>query len=162
MTTVSDTNEYSSTSTKPAVTIKGQAGKKIKIESVSIQLISGKEGVKNSTVISINGIPWGAWNYTAAKYSDVLAYSRYPPVIDAGKDAVISWTINTNNSAYPAKFKNAAYTYSFVDVDTSGESTTENGEYLIVKCESKAAAAALLPKIKELAPTAEIGIVSKV
>jgi hypothetical protein len=159
MTTVSDTKEYPSTSTKPAVTIKGQAGKQIKIESVSIQLISGKEGVKNSTVISINGIPWGAWNYTAATYSGVLTYSRYPPVIEAGKDAVISWTINTNNSAHPAKFKNAAYSYSFVDVETDTEVTNQ---YLIIKCESEAAATALLPKIKELAPNAEIGTVSKV
>jgi hypothetical protein len=159
MTTVSDTKEYPSTSTKPSVTIKGQAGKKIQIESVSIQLISGKEGVTNSTVISINGMPWGAWKYTAAKYSDVFTYSRYPLVIDVGKDAVISWTINTNNSVYPAKFKNAAYTYSFVDIETNNEVTNQ---YLIIKCESEAAASSLLPKIKELAPNAEIGTVSKV
>ena len=158
MTTVSDTKEYPSTSTKPAVTIKGQAGKKIQIESVSIQLISGKEGVTNSTVISINGVPWGAWNYTAATYSGVLTYSRYPPVIEAGKDAEISWTINTNNSAYPAKFKNASYTYSFVDVETTNEAANQ---YLIIKCESEVATT-LIAKIKELAPTAEIGIINKV
>ena len=158
MTIVSDTKEYSSSNTKPSVTIKGQAGKKIKIESVSIQLISGKEGVKNSTVISINGIPWGAWNYTAAKYSEILTYRRYPPVIEAGKDAEISWTINTNNSAYPAKFKNASYTYSFVDVETTNEAANQ---YLIIKCESEVATT-LIAKIKELAPTAEIGIINKV
>ncbi|MDD4588888.1 MAG: hypothetical protein PHG06_00465 [Parabacteroides sp.] len=159
MTTVSDTKEYPSTSTKPAVTIKGQAGKQIKIESVSIQLISGKEGVTNSTTVSINGTPFAAWKYTAAKYSDVLTYNKYPVVADAGKDAVISWAITTNNSVYPAKFKNASYTYSFVDVETGTEVTNQ---YLIIKCESDAAATALLPKIKELAPNAEIGTVSKV
>jgi hypothetical protein len=159
MTTVSDPQEYSSVNTKLNVTIKGMAGKKIKIEAISLQLISGKDGVMNSTVVSINGTPWGAWKYTAAKYSEILTYSRYPPVIEAGKDAVITWTINTNNSAYPAKFKNASYSYSFVDVETNNEVTNQ---YLIIKCESEAAATSLLPKIKELAPNAEIGTVRKV
>lgn len=156
MTTVSDPQEYSSASTKPAVTIKGQAGKKIKIESVSLQLISGKEKVVNSTVVSINGIPYAAWKYNAAKYSDVLTYDTYPVVVDAGKDAVITWTINTNNGKYPAKIKNAAYVYSFVDDETV------NGPYILIKCKPEDDITELILKIKEIAPNAEIGTINKV
>jgi hypothetical protein len=161
MTTVSDTKEYPSTSTKPAVTIKGQSGKQIKIEAGSLQLISGKAGVTNSMTVSVNGTPWAAWKYMAAKYSDVLTYNKYPFVIDAGKDAVISWTITTSDSKYPAKFKNASYTYSFVDAAATGDSATETDEYIIIKC-AAGESAALLTQLKTIAPNAEIGTVSKV
>jgi len=161
MTTVSDPKEYPSTSTKPTITINGQVGKQIKIEAVSLQLISGKAGVTNSITVSINGTPFAAWKYTAAKYSDVLTYNKYPVVVDAGKDAVISWAITTSDSKYPAKFKNASYTYSLVDVATSGDSTAETYEYIIIKC-AAGESAALLAQLKTIAPNAEIGTVSKV
>lgn len=112
-------------------------------------------------VVSVNGTPWAAWNYTSAKYSEVKTYSKYPFVVDAGKDAVISWTETTNNKSYPAKFKNAVYTYSLLDVETS-ESTEDTGPYLIIKCESETAATELLPQIQKIAPNAEIGTVRKV
>ncbi len=161
MTTVPDLRVYDSTNTKPAVTIRGQAGKQIKIEAVSLQLISGKAGVTNSMTVSINGTPWAAWTHTLATYSNVKTYDTYPVIVDAGKDTVISWKVTTSNSKYPAKFKNASYTYSLVDVATPEEPKENTNQYLIIKVDSEAAATALLPKIQVIAPNAEIGTVKK-
>lgn len=161
MTTGSDPKEYPSSSPKPSVTIKGQAGKQIKIEAVSLQILSGKEGIGNTMTVAINGVAWAVWIYKSTKYSGVLTYNTYPHIVDAGKDAVISWTLEPSNSKYPAKFKNISYTYSFVDAVATGDSTSETDEYIIIKC-AAGESAALITQLKAIAPKAEIGTVSKV
>lgn len=161
MPTVTDIKEYPSTNTKPAVIIKGQAGKKIRIEEVSLQLTAGKEGITNSTTVLINGTAYAAWNYKLAKYSEVLTYNKYPYVVDEGKDAILTWSVKTDNTKYPAKMKMASYTYSYVDVaGTPDTPSEETKSYLVIECK-ESEAATLTAKIKELAPDAGINVLSK-
>jgi hypothetical protein len=162
MPTVTDIKEYPSTSTKSPVTIKGQAGKKIKIEEVSLQLAAGKEGITNSTTVSVNGVPYAAWIYPSVKYSDVLKYNKLSRETDEGKDAVITWSIETDNSKYPAKMKTASYTYEYVDVNGTPDTPHgEKEEFIIVKCK-ESETADLITKIKGIDSTVEINTLSQV
>lgn len=162
MPTVTDIKEYSSTSTKPAVTIKGQAGKQIKIEEVSLQLAAGKDGITNTTTVSVNGVPYAAWKYTSAKYSDILKYNKLTREADEGNDVVLTWNIKSDNAKYPAKMKMASYTYSYVDVAGTPDTPTEDKEeFIIVKCK-ESETADLITKIKGISPAAEINTLSQV
>ncbi len=165
MSTVTDVKEYSSSNPQKTVTIKGEAGKQIKIEEVSLRLISGKDKVLNTTTVYVNGNPYAAWKYTSAKYSDVLTYNKYPFVVDEGKDAVLTWSVVTENKSYSAKMKQASYTFSYVDVekeDPVEETPVEEKDgFLVIKCK-ESAVSELLPILKEIAPNAEINKLSQV
>lgn len=160
MPTVTDIKEYNSITPKKPVTIPGQKGKQIKIEAVSLQLASGKDGIANTTTISVNGTPYAAWKYMSAKYSDTLTYDKYPFIVGEGENAVLSWDVASKNKKYPAKMKTASYTYLYVGgaPDTPIE---ENDEFIIIKCK-KSETSELIPKIKDIAPGSEINTLSQV
>lgn len=141
MATNTDTQEYKSYDEKgkivKTVTIPGEEGKQIKVEAVSLQLYSGKSTIINNTVVAINGEPWAAWNWDDAGYSNSKTYDTYPYLIDAGKDAVITWVMKTSDKRYAAKIKNVAYTYSYVDV-AAPEEPGKGGKYLVeIECTSE-------------------------
>ena len=148
MTTDTDIKEYKSTD--PAgkivktVPIPGQDGKQIKIEEVSLQLASGKKGIVNNTLVSINGTEYAAWIWKDAKYSDIKKYNNYPHFVDAGKDAVITWEVGTGNKQYTAKIKNLSYTYLYVDAKPVVEKPRR---MVVAYCESQEEAEALVKKI---------------
>ncbi len=155
MATDTDIQEYKSYDEKGKIvktaTIKGEEGKQIKIEAVSLQLCSGKEGVTNNTVVSINGTPYAAWNYTSAIYSDVLTYNKYPFMVDAGKDAIITWALKTSDKRYVVKAKNAAYTYEYVDVAVPDEPNEPEGKnpLVVIECVSSDKAKEVAKEIQD-------------
>lgn len=147
MATFTDSKEYPSYNPDgkllKAATIGGKAGKQIKIESVSLQMVSGKDKVVNTTTVSINGTPYAIWTWDSVKYSDVKTYNKYPFVVDAGKDVKITWTVKTSDKKVSAKIKNISYAFSYVDAVTPVKNSK-----LIIECESSKKAAVVVADIK--------------
>lgn len=155
MATNTDTQEYKSYDEKGKIvktsTIKGEEGKQIKVEAVSLQLYSGKSNVINNTIVAINGEPWAAWNWDDAGYSDSKTYDTYPYVIDAGKDAVITWTMKTSDKRYAAKIKNVTYTYEYVDGAAPDEPEEPEGKnpLVVIECVSSDKAKEVAKEIQD-------------
>jgi len=153
MATNTDIQEYPSYDTKgklvKSATLPGKEGKQIKIEAVSIQLYSGKKGVTNNTVVSVNGTPYAAWNYETAAYSDVLTYNKYPFIVDQGKDAIITVTEKTSDAKIVVKCKNFAYTFSYVDVATPTPADETKKSLVVIDCASTEKAEAVIKDIQE-------------
>jgi len=163
MATNTDIQEYPSYDTKGKVvktsTVGGKEGKQIKITEVSLKIASEKSNVKASVMISVNGVDYAGWSDDNTDYGDVRVYNRYPFEVDAGKDAVLTWTLTTENKKYPAKIKQASYTFEYVDVETpivetpvveepAGDATEDKGPLVVIECESTAKAEAAVEDIK--------------
>ena len=165
MATNTDIQEYKSYDTVGKIvktsTVGGKEGKQIKITEVSLKIASGKKNVTASVMISVNGVDYAGWSNSTTDYGDVRTYNRYPIEVDAGKDAVLAWTLTTANKTYPAKIKHASYTYEYVDVETpvvetpvveepeKKESDTEDkGPLVVIECESAEKAEAAVGDIK--------------
>lgn len=155
MATNTDIQEYISYDPKgkvvKTVKIKGEAGKKIKIEAVSLQLYSGKKGVVNNTVIAVNDTPYAEWNYKNAGYSGTRVYNKHPFEVGVGKDAVLTWALKTSDKNIAVKIKNAAYTHSYVDVAAPKPDEPVQGsknQLVVIECQSFEKAKSTVEDIK--------------
>jgi len=165
MATNTDIREYPSYDTKGKVvktsTVGGKEGKQIKITEVSLFAKSSKDKVKASVMISVNGVDYAGWTVDDTDYGDVRIYNKYPFVVNAGESAKLAWTLTTANKRYPAKIKQASYTFEYVDVETpvvetpvveepeKKESDTEDkGPLVVIECESAEKAEAAVGDIK--------------
>jgi len=168
MVTVTDPEVYQTLGEKvvKTVTIPGQTGKQIKVESWGISLANKTKGVKTTATtymkysdkkFAVAG--WGAddTDYTSSTY-DKYSYSG-----DIGKDVILQWKLKTENSKSAALMKNASVTYSYVDVKENPDEETpvedapteETEAYIVVKCK-ESETATVVSKIKEIAPDAGI------
>ncbi len=161
MATNTDSGEYKSYDTKGKVvktsTVGGKAGKQIKVTDVSLYAASGKDGINAPIMISINGEEYAGWVATKADYGDLRVYNKYPYEAEAGKDAIISWTLTTANTKYPAKIKQLSYTFEYVDIepveddtpdDAPDDDTTTKGVIIIVDGFTESNVGAALKTIK--------------
>lgn len=127
MVTNTDSGEYKSYDTKGKVvktsTIGGKAGKQIKVTEVSLYAASGKDGIKATVTVSINGTAYAVWIVDSTDYGSVRTYNKYPSLVDVGKDAVLSWTLTTADKRYPVKIKQPLYIFEYIDAEGTTEET---------------------------------------
>ncbi len=130
MATNPDSREYKSYNTDGKVvktsTVGGKSGKQIKVTEVSLYAASGKDGINAPIMISINGTDYAGWIANKADYGDLRVYNKHPYTVDVGKDMVMSWTLTTANTKYPAKIKQLSYTFEYVDVEPVEDDTPDD------------------------------------
>jgi len=142
MPTITDSDKYQTESTEGKVvktmTIPGQPGKQIKIESESVNLANSKVGVRTdlmiymkygSTKFAVSG-----WGVTSVDYTP-KDYDTYAYTGDVGKDVILQWELKTGTGGV-AKMKDASCVYSLIDVEeNTGETPTEEvKKYIVVEC----------------------------
>lgn len=148
MPTISDSGVYKTESTSGKVvktmTIPGQPGKQIRVESESVNLANSKEGVRTDLMIYIKygstKFAVSGWGVTSADYT-AKSYDTYAYTGDVGKDVSLQWELKTAVGGY-AKMKDASCVYSIIPAEetavgeTPAEDTTaeEVKKYIVVEC----------------------------
>ena len=186
MPTITDPEVYQTASTTGKVvktmTIPGVSGKQIKVESESVSLANGKEGVRTdlmiymkygSTKFAVSG-----WGVTNADYTP-KSYDTYAYIGDTGEDVILQWELKTANTKYAAKMKDASCVYSLVDVEgateepatedespteettTDEQNTEEVKKYIVVECK-ESEIDDITEAVKNVSASAEINKCDKV
>lgn len=105
-------------------TVKGQAGKQITIDIVSLSLAAPSGGLATAWVIvDVAGekTQLGRWTVKEPTYQPLSAKPAF--IAPAGKDVVISWFLKSSSTIEKAKMKLLSYDYSLEDIQVIEDPT---------------------------------------
>jgi len=102
-----------------SVTVKGQAGKQIQLESIGLDLQVTKAGIAGTVWVTANGTKVAEWTDNKKDYQSKTAYSNL--TFKDGEKLVLKMYIKTGDAGSRARMTNLTYTYSLVDAPKSGE-----------------------------------------
>lgn len=140
------------THVQKTVTINGQPGKKIRIDSLKCTLAAEKEGIVASVLVTaeVAGIDYRLAEWKTSKTAAQNKSASPAFLVDEGKGVVLRWHLKTSNTAYKAIMKVPEYSYSFVDVEKpEPEPKKPDPQFLVtVSCSSETEANELIKTLK--------------
>jgi hypothetical protein len=137
---------------RKTATIKGVAGKQIKIDAFNVAMENAKAGINTTLTITLEKggkeVPMSIWIDNKDTYIQKVYTFKYIYMADPGEDFIIRWYLRTANASYEARMKDCSYTYSLVDVPVPDpvivepeppvtEPEPDTPTYVMILCDSK-------------------------
>ena len=147
------------------VTIPAAAGKRIKLEKLSMLFQVAASGVEGTAIVTaeVGGVETALKAFVTknTEYEEQIKTVDF--IAGVGKPVVVRWYLKTTGPAR-SRMMNVAYTFSYVDPEPEPEPETstqpDDAAYLIIPCASESEADEISEKIKSQVKDIEIYVKS--